>query len=54
MAYFNEDNITEHMCINVAEKVGFKYVFAEELQRQKAKDENRQRYNNKVSRKGYK
>lgn len=31
MAYFNEDNVTEQMCINVAEKIGYKYVSAEDL-----------------------
>lgn len=33
MSYFNEDNVTEQMCINVAEKVGYKYVSAENLGR---------------------
>ena len=33
MAYFNEDNVTEQMCINVAEKAGYKYVSPENLGR---------------------
>ena len=26
MAYFNEDNVTEQMCIEVAKQSGYKYV----------------------------
>lgn len=33
MSYFNEDNVTEQMCINVAEKVGYKYMSSDELNR---------------------
>ncbi len=33
MSYFNEDNVTEQMCINVAEKAGYKYVSPENLGR---------------------
>ena len=31
MAYFDEDNVTEEMCIDVAKKVGYKYVDADTL-----------------------
>lgn len=31
MAYFNEDNVTEQMCIEVAKKAGYTYCPAEEL-----------------------
>lgn len=33
MAYFNEDNVTEQMCINVAEKLGYTYVSPADLGR---------------------
>ena len=31
MAYFNEDNVTEQMCIEVAKKAGYTYCPADEL-----------------------
>jgi len=36
MAYFNEDNVTEQMCIDVAERVGYKYVSADNLRQDKS------------------
>jgi len=34
--YFNEDNVTEQMCIEVAKQVGYKYVPADELREDKS------------------
>ena len=31
MAYFNEDNVTEQMCIEVAKKCGYEYIEADTL-----------------------
>ena len=36
MAYFNEDNVTEQMCIEVAKKVGYQYVDADSLRQDKS------------------
>ena len=35
MAYFNEDNVTEQMCIAVAKEAGYEYVNADELREAK-------------------
>jgi hypothetical protein len=31
MAYFNEDNVTEQMCIEIAKQAGYQYCGADEL-----------------------
>ena len=36
MAYFNEDNVTEQMCIDVAKQAGYKYVDADTLREDKS------------------
>ena len=36
MAYFNEDNVTEQMCIEVAKEVGYVYSGADELREAKS------------------
>jgi len=36
IGYFNEDNVTEQMCIEVAKQVGYKYVPADELREDKS------------------
>ena len=36
MAYFNEDNVTEQMCIKVAEQAGYTYVEADTLREDKS------------------
>ncbi len=36
MAIFNEDNVTEQMCIDVAKKVGYKYIDADSLRQDKS------------------
>ena len=36
MAIFNEDNVTEQMCIDVAKKVGYKYIDADTLRQDKS------------------
>lgn len=36
MAIFNEDNVTEQMCIDVAKKVGYKYIDADTLREDKS------------------
>lgn len=36
MAYFNEDNVTEQMCIEVAKEVGYEYCSADELRMSKS------------------
>lgn len=36
MAVFNEDNVTEQMCIDVAKKVGYKYIDADTLRQDKS------------------
>ena len=36
MAYFNEDNVTEQMCIEVAKEVGYEYCSADELREAKS------------------
>jgi len=35
MSYFNEDNVTEQMCIAVAKEAGYEYVNADELREAK-------------------
>ena len=35
MAYFNEDNVTEQMCIEVARQAGYEYCSADELREAK-------------------
>ena len=35
MAYFNEDNVTEQMCIEVAKQAGYEYITADELREAK-------------------
>ena len=35
MAYFNEDNVTEQMCIEIAKEVGYEYCGADELREAK-------------------
>jgi type I restriction enzyme R subunit len=35
MAYFNEDNVTEQMCIAVAKEAGYEYCSADELREAK-------------------
>ena len=35
MAYFNEDNVTEQMCIAVAKEAGYEYCGADELREAK-------------------
>ena len=35
MAYFNEDNVTEQMCIEVAKEAGYVYHNADELREAK-------------------
>ena len=37
MAYFNEDNVTEQMCIAVAKEAGYEYCGADELREAKNK-----------------
>lgn len=36
MAIFNEDNVTEQMCIDVAKKAGYKYIDADTLRQDKS------------------
>ena len=36
MAYFNEDNVTEQMCIEVAKRCGYEYIDAESLREDKS------------------
>ena len=36
MAYFNEDNVTEQMCIEVAKEAGYEYCNADELREAKS------------------
>ena len=36
MAYFNEDNVTEQMCIEVAKEVGYEYCAADDLREAKS------------------
>jgi type I restriction enzyme R subunit len=36
MTYFNEDNVTEQMCIEVAKKVGYQYLDADTLRQDKS------------------
>ena len=31
MAYFNEDNVTEQMCIEIAKEAGYEYCGADDL-----------------------
>ena len=35
MAYFNEDNVTEQMCIEIAKQAGYEYCGADELREAK-------------------
>ena len=35
MTYFNEDNVTEQMCIEVAQKAGYEYAQADALREAK-------------------
>ena len=35
MAYFNEDNVTEQMCIEIAKEAGYQYCGADELREAK-------------------
>ena len=35
MSYFNEDNVTEQMCIAVAKEAGYEYCGADELREAK-------------------
>lgn len=35
MAYFNEDNVTEQMCIEIAKQAGYQYCGADELREAK-------------------
>ena len=35
MAYFNEDNVTEQMCIEIAKEAGYEYCGADELREAK-------------------
>ena len=35
MAYFNEDNVTEQMCIEIAKEAGYQYCPADELREAK-------------------
>ena len=36
MAYFNEDNVTEQMCLEVAKEVGYEYCSVDELRMSKS------------------
>ncbi len=34
MSYFNEDNVTEQICIDMAKQLGYKYVDSDTLRKQ--------------------
>ena len=36
MAYFNEDNVTEQMCIEIAKQAGYEYCNADDLREAKS------------------